>query len=59
MEGLLSSHPLAGALDLDDRLAAWDRKQVVLGRHELLGQAWDSKICSVPLPGVWGTTEMQ
>ncbi|CAL8466224.1 g5760 [Coccomyxa elongata] len=27
VEGLLNSHPLAGALDLDDRLAAWDRKQ--------------------------------
>ena len=28
VEGLLSKHSLASAPDLEDRLAAWDRKQV-------------------------------
>lgn len=28
VESLLAKHPLASAPDLEDRLAAWDRKQV-------------------------------
>ena len=36
VEGLLSRHPLVGAADLEERLAAWNRKQVVPGCHEFL-----------------------